>query len=981
MPPEPPDRSAAPDAPEGGVTIPGYQPVELLGSAPSFGAWVRAIQVRMDRRVLLKVLRPGLPVAHEYFAREIAAVVRSDGEGVLRAIDEGTVRGYRYLVVDEADGIALTAEGIGGEEGARALALAALGLWRRILDGGEILLPIPAAAWRRLPAGAFVVADLGWLVPLGVALPQHPGLPRELVGRPARASDAIRGFESAGRGIAAAYGVAAAAPWRRAAQALASIPEEADADEVSAALRAAATALEPKRRSRTIPLAIAAVLVAAAAVWGTIEFIGRPHLGPGPVADDGVPVPAPPSEPGEVGEAGAPPPVDPEAEERREAEERAWASLDALLPDPAEPAPRGAGEGAATEPAEREPLPAEKVVLLARLSEQHAGTRAAAIARHEVEGERLDRVIALEEEWRRVHDGFSAEIAAGRLSAAEAVLEPYRARFRAEGGDGLLPDLAGGLARLRRTLVTRAATVRSTLEASVAAARRDRRYRKTAIELGRALPGLIAVDQEWAKRERVDLLETAERYEAVMRATDEAVSLAHESAAAGDFAAASTALAATPGEEEFPELAARRAEWEERVGRAGRLLAAIIAQLGREERAERPHPYRLADGERVRGRVVGLAGTGFDLKLEGLVETRRLRFLDLADDQRAELAGAGVPTDAETRLLLRHLLGDPDAVAGAAMLSPPPPWLEDARLRRERLANADLGRWLSEGRTAHAEGRAEAAREAARAIARAIPPRLWESERAEIEEWCRAHWRAIGPAAAFPGATVSWGADRSIALDYDFSREEAISSWVPTAAGRGRRRLAAKAMEVVGSVRLLAAGETDLFEGSLDVSASLVPREKNAPNLNLVLFARSDGEVGRGDLFGLGFRPPEGRVARIDGDTPIFLPANVCGPLDAAERGDGSRLPLARVEPRVPAGERVEVRLRSAPESLGFAWLGRFDETYPAAPARERRGTVEFVTYFSPVLVGELRIRGTLAAEWWGRWIGERVEEDLGSSS
>lgn len=974
MSPEPLPESPAPAVPEGGVTIPGYQPVEMLGNSPSYGAWVRAIQVRMDRRVLLKVLRPGLPVAHEYFAREIASVVRFDGDGVLRAIDEGTVRGYRYLVVDEADGIPLSAEGLGGEEGGIALVRAALGLWRRVLDEDTLLLPVPATAWRRLPAGDFVVADLGWLVPLGSPVPQHPSLSREIVGRPARASDAIRTFEIAGRSLSALLGASLAGPLRRALATLTGIPEDAGRDAVAAALASAAEALAPKRAPRALIFGMAAAAIAVAAVWGTIAFLGSPQAEPETSGDPHVATGDGTAETLPGGASEPAPAEDPAAVMRREAELRAWAALDSILPDPPAELPADA-------PSLREPLPASRIAELSRFAEEHPGTRAAEVALHELEADRSDRIIILEEEWRRVHDGFAQELAAGRLAAAEAILEPFRARFAAERGAELIPELEAALGELQRTLLARAAAVRGALDGEVAAARAARRYRKIAIDLGRALPGLISEDRAWAERVRGSLLEEADRYETMLRSVDEAIARAHERAGAGEFSGATGALVPLPGEEEFPELAGRRAEWAELIARAVRFAEAIAGELARPERADRVHPYKLAAGEKVRGRIVRLAPTGFDLKLEGLVETRAIRWIDLADDQRLELAGGESPPTVETHLLLLHLLGEPGAVTRAAALAPPPPWLEDARLRTERLANADLGRWLAEGRAAQAEGRAAAARDAARAIAKGIPARLWESERAELEEWCRGHWRATGPAAAFPGATVSWGADRAIVLAYDFSREEAMAGWVPTAAGRGRRRLAGKAMEAVGSVRLTAAGDVDLFEETLAVTASLVPREKTAPNLNVVLFARSDGDVARGDLFALGFRPPESRVPRIEGESPVFLPANVCGPLEAAERGDGSQLALARVEPRVPAGEKVDIAVRSAPESLSFAWQGKFEETFPAAAGRVRRGTVEFVTYHSVVLVGSLEIRATLAAGWWGRWVGERVEEDLGRAN
>ena len=186
----------------------------------------------MDRHVLLKMLKPGVPVAHEYFSREISTVVRLDGEGVLRAIDEGTVKGVRYLVVDEAEGIPLSASSVGGEEGWASLTRTALELWRRVLERECILLPIPAVSWRRLPAGDFASADLGWLVPIGQKIPTHPWLDAEITARESRPQDAIASFDATGKALAEALGIPLPAAWRRASQSLASVAADAQFEDV-----------------------------------------------------------------------------------------------------------------------------------------------------------------------------------------------------------------------------------------------------------------------------------------------------------------------------------------------------------------------------------------------------------------------------------------------------------------------------------------------------------------------------------------------------------------------------------------------------------------------------------------------------------------------------------------------------------------------------------------------------------------------------
>ncbi len=89
----------------GGSTpdIPGFQPLHIRGGG-RLGIWIEARQIRLDRRVLLKVL-PATDRAHQQqFIDEIQALVKLDGDGVLRVIDEGAVAQARYVALDEAEG-------------------------------------------------------------------------------------------------------------------------------------------------------------------------------------------------------------------------------------------------------------------------------------------------------------------------------------------------------------------------------------------------------------------------------------------------------------------------------------------------------------------------------------------------------------------------------------------------------------------------------------------------------------------------------------------------------------------------------------------------------------------------------------------------------------------------------------------------------------------------------------------------------------
>lgn len=961
-----------PAAPVGGagVTIPGYQPVELLGNAPSFGAWVRAIQVRMDRHVLLKVLKPGLPVARDHFAREIQAFVGLDGDGVLRAIDEGTVSGYRYLVVDEAEGILLTASAIGGTEGWRGLARTMLGLRRRLLERGLVLLPAPAAAWRRLPSGDFALADLGWLVPLGDPIPNHPSMPRDRIGQPATPADAVHSFLRAGPAVALGVGASMPAVWRRAAAMLEVVPEDADVETVDLLLGDAESSLAGHGSGRPIAIGVFALALVVAAVWVTATLFQRGDGGGenGDTPIEGGPGPDGTTDPRTAGTGpdsgdGEKRSEDPAAVALREAESRAFAAL--LEAMPAEARPEGE-----TLPL---PLPAPVRTALSEVVARFPDARAARVAAHELGADSLERRLLLEEEWARTAPAVAEEFSAGHLASAALLLEPFRRRYAEWGGPELAPELDAPARSLRERIVREGATARAGLEETVRTARAERRYRKAAIELGRALSGLLPDDRRWAERTRIELIETAERYETTAAALEAGLDAAVEAASRGAWDAAPTALEPLPGEEEFPELSGRREEWFGWVSQACALANRIGTELDHRAAGTRARSYQLVDGTRVRGRVVETRPTDFTLKLEGLVTTRDLRWLDLDSEQWIELSGGTPP--AALRLLARSLLGDEDAITEAAKLEPVPGWVAEAELRSRRAANVDLEQWRERGRTAYAAGDASAAREAARTIARTVPDALWAPLRAELEEWCGAHWTVVGPVDAFRGATGSWDPAGRITLRFDFASEGASDVWIPSRAGQGRRRSAGRAMAVTGSIWLAPDGDPDIFAEELAVRAVLSTATKEAPNLNLVLFSHDDGETRRGELFGLGFRPPS--VGRIDGDPAIFLPANVCGPLAAAERGKGRSLSWVSVEPRVSPSDRVVLEIARRKDVRSFVWEGRFDRSFPVEGESPPGGTVEIRSHRSELLVGEIEIEGRLGDRWWQDWLSERVETDL----
>ena len=952
-----------PGADRGGVTIPGYQPVEVLGNAPSFGKWVRAIQVRMDRHVLLKMLKPGVPVAHEYFSREISTVVRLDGEGVLRAIDEGTVKGVRYLVVDEAEGIPLSASSVGGEEGWASLTRTALELWRRVLERECILLPIPAVSWRRLPAGDFASADLGWLVPIGQKIPTHPWLDAEITARESRPQDAIASFDATGKALAEALGIPLPAAWRRASQSLASVAADAQFEDVLRAFIDAKAAVDPPKTQRTVVGVLAGLVLVIALVWGTVHVMTKdPAVDP--VVDGGgdeIVEPETPPDPQD------PPTEDPLLAEKRRAEELAWAALDPLIPD----------RGEEDDLLPVVPLTVEQKAAFISVIEDHPETEAAESAAVELQLTEIIEVDRATGRFSETAEAVRARLADGQLAEAEGLIVAFRGEAAEQGFLERLPDLSAPLEQLERALTQAGAASVDALSSLIGEARRKREFRRGAVEVSRSLAGLLASDQLWAEEKRLELLETATRYERVKRAIETGISRAADHAVAADFDAAVIEVAFVDGETEFPELAARRSEWAGHLDRARVTARAISAELASPERERKRHAYFMSNGEKIQGRIQEVAPAQFKVKLDGMRKVRTILWLDLSPEQWAELAGGEL--SAERRLLVETLLGSESAIERAEALSPAPAWIADARRRLERAANADLTRLLAAGREAMAAGKGSEARNSALEIVASIPPELWGEERAELSEWSRAYWGEIGPASAFPGATVQWQSDRSIEIEFDFENPEALRAWAPSRPGRGGVTHLRESLAATGFVWLAPGGHSDLFEETLQVRTRLATLEPQAPNLNVVLFAHERGnQRWGGDLFGLGFKPPPPYAARIEGAVPVFFPANVCGPLQAAEDGRGSELFWKEPRPKVTRSTRVELEVTSGPSELEIDWKGVHDETYDASPDRRRLGTVQFRSYHAQILVGKTRIEGRISERWWERWVGERVEDDLG---
>ncbi|MFQ5653769.1 MAG: hypothetical protein ACE5GW_03440, partial [Planctomycetota bacterium] len=724
-----------------GVTIPGYQPVEMLGNAPSYGVWVRAVQTRMDRHVLLKLLPPGLPLAHDSFSREIQTLVRLDGHGVLRVIDEGTSSGVRYLVVDEAEGRLIEDAPPAGSAGWQDLGETLEECYRRVTDLGLVMLPIPPIALRRLPAGRFALADLGWLVPARNKLPAHPSVPAELAGEPAALGMNGRFLARTLRGLPETLGRTAPRSWRRAIAALEERSDrQADDDPFAQPILRGRIEAIPSRLSAP-SLGLVALLLVVAAAWATSYFIGE---NAGQEVEQ--PAAAVAEEEGANGtgsgqgtvspvveEIPAAPGPESETEAQGELEERAALLLAEILPEPQVPLPL--------------PLPPEKGRRLETLRDRFRGTRAAACAERNLRAGREALAERLHALWEPLMAQISEHLSGGRLDSAESLILEGQEAVSAHSGSPVMAEVAAQVLALRRRMGAAAQVRRRALAARIEQHRAARDHGAAIAAIDAALAGLPSEERRWAEAERAALEAQGERYRGAIRALEGALAemlLTCEDGAWDD--ARALLNRADPGAD-FPEMRGRWERWSGWLRRARAMGEGLRSALGSSGRAETPHPYRRAAGtSALRGRVLSAEPAAFTLKIHGRKNTETIPYRDLDLSSIEEIVGERRgPPGAEGPLLLLFFLGAVDrAISGARELAEAPQWLEAAITRKESDRDRSITSALDRGRKAAAAGDWAGAREVVLELGTRFPAAELTPHLEEMRRWLSGYWQERG---------------------------------------------------------------------------------------------------------------------------------------------------------------------------------------------------------------------------------------------
>ncbi|MFN0057522.1 MAG: hypothetical protein ACKVX7_03620 [Planctomycetota bacterium] len=705
-----------------GITIPGYQPIEKLANPPSYGVWVRALQTRMERRVLLKLV-PAEAEAHQVaFGREIAAMVKLDGNGVLRVIDEGLVAGVRYLVTDEAGTSAIATDAkLTSDEWLR-LAQLIESLARRLMQEGMLLVAVPAEAVRRDPAGNFVLSELGWLVPLESSLPSHPHVPESMRGR---AAQPWMCANLVGMSIARLGEHLRDVPPAALLKVVAQL-QSCTADDSGRAFAGqdawfvAPAAARRGRKALAVSTLVVALLVIGGVAYLTHNFLTANSHDESPVAvNGGNPVVSPPVE-----NQDNPPPkatndTEAVAAAAVERERLGWQQIEEAVGESGPAAViaqlkaggiLSAGQLEALQPllASPEPSAARSIASLLveltyqdlrakmwtawRGSSRSMDTALAAFAYGPAaetlsqarrmldpgEEKLLSRLGELRrvdwESWSLLRGiGGSRGVELDSLSspawlevAAQAgtrLAEAERALGRLSPPAGVSP--LAEFTRYEKTVVEGGRAARAALEKRVAELRREFNFNGALQEIEIHEESLLAADKIVIDELSQAIRKERSEYERLRNTLTSTIEQALLTVPKGDWQAAEDTLrAATPGPE-YPSLHQRGLAWQGWLKGARAIAKRVAKSLNSDERRNKVYSYKLkvSEGEpqTLRGKVESVEGEkSFMLDLDGVKDNREIAFsdLELADVQALAEAGGEGIAAGVDALLMIGLLGD-----------------------------------------------------------------------------------------------------------------------------------------------------------------------------------------------------------------------------------------------------------------------------------------------------------------------------------
>lgn len=946
-----------------GVVIPGYQPVEMLGRTPSFGVWVRAIQTRLDRHVLLKLLSGSAAPTQEAFSREIAALVRLDGNGVLRVIDEGAVGAVRFLVVDEAGGeLPARLETGDWHEVARTYE----DLYRQFGADQAVLLPLPPDTLRRLPSGHFVTGDLGWVVGVGEPLPAHPQVPTEWHGQPAELWHNAKFLGGTLKELSSKHGNCPR-PLSQEFLALERLTESKDTVDPLAASPLSSVAKPQQARVPAWAWLLGVVVMLAAGGWLASAFWeqDKPSDTPTEVGDQQQdPGPESPSEP----ERPQVEVVDPPQEQDKSGD--AEARFSEILGPPQENDEDDA-EFAVVIDEKREQQ-------LTQLIEEFPDTEAARRSARILEVARLASVQTTWHWWQRTRGPAQTALRAGNFALVEQTLG-------ATPRPNLPTSIVTERAYLENSLVGRERALTQQLDIEWAALCQSRKYAQVQADFAKREASWSSRQSEWVAAWKARLADESQRYQAAASALAVAERNMFQRAEEGAWEPGLAAIGELAVGPDFPELSERSAAWSSRLRRAFEVARTFDAGLRKLEESGKNLTFALVGEDPVRGKVTGFeSATSFVIKVDGRRSNRTLSWRSL---RRASFTDViernGASVDPDDLLLLVFFLGDVRRSATALVeLDPAPEWASDVlRVADSRRVELLTQRLALAGEHA-GKGQWEKFESTLQDLLQVLTVADFDRERKLFEGWFQKLWNARGPGVAFPGARTSEFSDGVLSLTYDFRQEGAAQDWQ-----RGDRRTKVEekrgTLLLRGSVWLVPAeawgkSRSDIFQGALETHAEMQARNPESPNLNVILWSQLPLAHESGVLFGLGFHPQKLHQLPLAPDkSPVLLPANVIGV--AAEIERGLQAHYVSVNPKVARRSTV-IHAKIDGDACRLGWkdsdqeLGSCQTSYSK---ERRRGTVQFRSYASSVLIRSVRVAGRLNSSWWEAWVQRAAQRDV----
>lgn len=899
--------------------IPGFQPLNIRGGG-ELGIWIEARQVRLDRKVLLKVLPASESHLASEFQREVQGMVQLDGRGALRVIEEGQAGQARFVALDEAGGGRLV-PGQLAESETYPLAVTLLSLYLESAALGFRPGRIPVESLRKLPSGDFAVCELG-------KLSKNPADGSSGDGR-AQIAETLR-------------------RWSRHLEITAAVDpllEELRQDQVPLE-----TLLDQWQQvsSKETGNSVSTVILTGPRALTTFLVLGCAILwllwSPDREADPGPSATA--SKSRDVGTpGGAEKEVSSDADDSSSADPRAATGAESEANTGAN---TGAKAGARIETG-RTGVPA---------AENQDETPESSTAISAEDWQRVEKIEQSQKIWEQIHEQVDPGFMLGNRSLLlthdwsehEALLVRralllQEVRYLAKNFGEILELCRQGQFQSARDLLDQIQTLFP-----------ERDFTAESGMIRQAEEQMSVVKRQWLQQQKQFLEALLDRGELI-----------------------SDRLPEIDGMKEIPRFAEERRLLIEQLEKSWSVQKGVIDLLQEKVPSESVLEIPMKDGDLLRGRLLEVSPLGLVIKPTGRRMEEVIRWNQISVEWGLRLMESIDPLSSESRtdkfsnlsLIWGGLSGldrgeEPKGLPKALVTA-----VQNCReLRRMESLAALADRASQSGDSLRAE---------VESLVQRFSPSVWGAEdQRQLENWWISQDVDVGPSALglFSGSnTLSWEkVENHYELDVTWNSGKGIQEdWGGSGPGR---------IELIRGGGVLLRGEIPLessllFESRLrvQVEGSVTVREK--PNLNVILWAGGELPL----WFGLGLRPP-GRSSYTSAGETVLLPAHgilKAPELDLPDTKKGENplpFPLPVMGPRLNPGQKLQLQISDNPEETTLQ-LGNRTLLRISGEMRPRSGGISFQTFESPVLVRGISVKGWVSAVHWRSILLEKARDSL----